>query len=298
MLVILHLPLRCLRLANHLIIVPIGKVLIVFRYYGNQATKTLQKRENIYCEDTVQCLVSLRDSIGKNSNTMYVLFCCQSMQSPIFLYVNIVIRQNLGILAWWLYWNCIQTFFVYFKGRIFFSKNEYNTKHLNVNLKVGQIRLLKQQGNSVQASIASHCKTLTSDGSFPEPGQQYVSLRDWENKESREALPLHLSVCASQPFWEVINSCRPFAHELSRHSRKQRPLLLLSVNMTHHISVKKGQKPWWHQPHMDRMLHHDEPGRSQRQRQACRQPNALKDARINSTFPPKGLWVNRILTHF
>lgn len=39
LLVILHLSTHCLWLANQLIILAIGKVVIVFLYYGNQATK-------------------------------------------------------------------------------------------------------------------------------------------------------------------------------------------------------------------------------------------------------------------
>lgn len=58
-LMILHLPPRRLWFANHSIVLPIGKVLNVFRYYGNQATKIFQKREIICCKDTAECFFSL-----------------------------------------------------------------------------------------------------------------------------------------------------------------------------------------------------------------------------------------------
>lgn len=60
-----------------------------------------------------------------------------------------------------------------------------------------------------------------------------------------------LCVCLSallRSHWSMQTFC-PLAWQTRR---KQQRLLFLSVDKTNHISVKKGHKPWWQQPHRPR----------------------------------------------
>lgn len=73
-------------------------------------------------------------------------------------------------------------------------------------------------------------------------------------------------LCLSAPLrshWSMQTFC-PYAQQTLQ---KQQRLLFLSDNMTTHISVKNGQKPWWYQHHRQRSNATSWQARSQRRLQ-------------------------------
>lgn len=186
-----------------------------------------------------------------------------------------------AILLHYCTYNRIQTFLILFKGRnLFFLTMNATHKivwtlwlmvfscipstHLNVNLrvKVWQIWLLKQQRNSQQwfrehlVCLQQHWKPLLRTIRFQHltaTSQDRVSninpCKIEKTKSQGKDCPCTcLCVCLSallRSHWSMQTFC-PLAWQTRR---EQQRLLFLSVDMTNHISVKKGHKSWWQQPH-------------------------------------------------